>query len=91
MPSIRIRQIHFTPHFFRAFRKLPHLVQARAKKKDQMFRATPFDTRLHTHKLKGELTGAWSYSVNYEYRVLFRFIRSDEVLYYDIGKHEIYR
>jgi len=49
------------------------------------------DPRLRTHKLKGELAGAWAYSVNHSYRVLFRFLTADEGLYYDIGTHEIYR
>lgn len=90
MPNNRIKQIHFSPHFFKSFYKLPKSIQNLAKKKDEIFRKNPFDLRLHTHKLKGELLGTWSYSVNYEFRVLFRFITDDEVLYYDIGTHEIY-
>ena len=50
-----------------------------------------FDPRLRTHKLRGALAGYWAYSVNYQYRVLFRFLASDAVLYYDIGTHDIYR
>jgi mRNA-degrading endonuclease YafQ of YafQ-DinJ toxin-antitoxin module len=50
-----------------------------------------FDPRLRTHKLKGELSAYWAYSVNREYRVLFRFLGPSEVLYYDVGTHEIYR
>jgi addiction module RelE/StbE family toxin len=91
MQNDRIKQIHFSPHFFKSFHKLHKSIQDIAKKKDEIFRKNPFDPRLHTHKLKGEFSGAWSYSVNYSYRVLFRFINDDEVLYYDIDTHEIYR
>ncbi len=91
MPSVRIKHVHVAPRFFKSFAKLPTSVQQLAKEKDAIFRANPFDPRLRTHKLKGELTGAWSYSVNYQYRVLFRFLTGDEVLYYDIGTHEVYR
>ena len=91
MPSVRIRQVHVAPRFFKSFARLPTSIQVLAKEKDAIFRAHPFDPRLRTHQLKGELAGAWAYSVNYRYRVLFRFLADDEVLYYDIGTHEIYR
>ena len=91
MANVRVKNIHFAPRFLKSFSKLPLSVQKIAKKKDGWFRVDPFDDRLRTHKLKGELSGAWSYSVNREYRVLFRFIQEDEVLYYDVGTHEIYR
>ena len=91
MPSVRIKQVHVSPRFLKSFAKLPASVQALAKEKDAWFRANPFDSRLRTHKLKGELAGAWAYSIHYSYRVLFRFLSDDEVLFYDIGTHEIYR
>lgn len=91
MTSVRVKQVHVAPKFFKSFAKLPASVQAQAKEKDAWFRANPFDPRLRTHKLKGPLAGAWAYSVNYTYRVLFRFLTNDEVLYYDIGTHEVYR
>lgn len=91
MPSDRIKQVHVAPRFFKSFAKLPSAIQALAKEKDAIFRANPFDPRLRTHKLKGELSGAWAYSVNYSYRVLFRFLSDTEVLYYDIGTHQVYR
>jgi len=91
MPNVRIRTIHFTPRFLKSITRLPDPIQELAKKKDGWFRANPFDKRLHTHKLKGDLAGIWSYSVNREYRVLFRFINDEEVIYYDIGTHEVYR
>ena len=91
MENARIKFVHFSPHFFRAFQKLPSPVQSLAKKKDEWFRANPFDPRLRTHKLKGELAGAWAYSVNRDYRVLFRFLNGAEAIYYDIGTHDIYK
>jgi len=91
MASARIKVIHFTPHFLRAFQKLPHSVQALSKKKDEWFRIDPFDSHLRTHKLKGELAGVWAYSVNRDYRILFRFLDNAEAIYYDIGTHDVYK
>ena len=91
MQAAHVKSIDFTPHFLKSFSRLPLAIQELAKKKDGWFRRNPFDPRLRTHKLKGELSGAWAYSVNREYRVLFRFLKGDEVIYYDIGTHDIYR
>jgi mRNA-degrading endonuclease YafQ of YafQ-DinJ toxin-antitoxin module len=86
-----ISTVHVTPDFEKAFLRLPKHIQALASRKDQWFRKDAFDPRLRTHKLKGELFSYWAYSVNREYRVLFRFLSPSEVLYYDVGTHEIYR
>jgi addiction module RelE/StbE family toxin len=86
-----ILKIHSTSEFEKSFSKLPIHIQNLAEKKDKWFRKNAFDPRLHTHKLKGELEGYWSYYINFQYRVLFRFIDNDEVIYYDIGTHDIYR
>ncbi|HHT9126641.1 MAG TPA: type II toxin-antitoxin system RelE/ParE family toxin [Candidatus Brocadiia bacterium] len=85
-----ISKIHVTSEFKKSFCKLPAHIQYLAEKKDKWFRQNSFDPRLHTHKLKGELKDYWSYSINRKYRILFRFLRSDEVIYYDIGTHDIY-
>lgn len=86
-----ILKVHITSDFEKSFRKLPLHIQNLAIRKDGWFRLDASDKRLHTHKLKGELKGYWSYYVDRKYRVLFRFLGSDEVIYYDIGTHEIYK
>lgn len=83
--------VHLTSDFQKSFRRLPQDIQRLAEKRDQYFRSDAFDSRLNTHKLKGDLAGYWAYSVNYQYRILFAFLGSDEVIYYDIGTHQIYR
>jgi mRNA-degrading endonuclease YafQ of YafQ-DinJ toxin-antitoxin module len=83
--------VHVTPDFEKAYLRLPKRIQTLATRKDQWSRKDAFDARLRTHKLKGELSAYWAYSVNREYRVLFRFVGSSEALYYDVGTHEIYR
>ena len=82
--------VHTTSDFNKSFRRLSPNLAKLAVTRDSWFRANPFDARLKTHKLKGELKGYFAYSVNYEYRVLFRFIHAREVIYYDIGTHRIY-
>jgi plasmid maintenance system killer protein len=86
-----ILKVHSTSEFEKSFRKLPVHIQDLATKKDKWFRQDAFDRRLHTHKLKGELSGYWSYYINRQYRILFRFLNGGEVIYYDIGTHDIYK
>lgn len=86
-----ILKVHSTSAFEKSLRKLPVWIQDLAEKKDKWFRKNAFDPRLRTHKLRGELEEYWSYSINYKYRILFRFINDTEAIYYDIGTHDIYR
>lgn len=86
-----VTRIHITSSFTKSYRKLSNQIQEAARKKDEWFRHNAFDARLRTHKLRGELQGYWAYSVNDSYRVLFRFVGSDEAIYYDVGTHDIYR
>lgn len=86
-----IHSVQITPDFKKSYRGLPVRIKRLADKKDQWFRENAFDRRLKTHKLKGPLKEYWSYSVNRDYRVLFRFLPSNEAVYFDVGTHEIYR
>lgn len=54
------------------------------------FGADPFDPLLRTHKLKGDLSGYWAFSVDDDLRVLFRW-DGDTCFVVAIGGHdEIY-
>jgi addiction module RelE/StbE family toxin len=86
-----ITNIYPTRNFVKAFNSLAKDVKELAAKKDELFKANPHDPRLRTHSLKGNLDGYWAYSVNHQYRILFKFINHDEVIYFNIGTHEIYR
>jgi mRNA-degrading endonuclease YafQ of YafQ-DinJ toxin-antitoxin module len=50
-----------------------------------------FDARLRTHKLKGELDGAWSASAGYDLRIVFEFVQhkgQEAILLLSIGTHD---
>jgi addiction module RelE/StbE family toxin len=53
-----------------------------------LFEKEPFHPELKTHKLTGKLKGLWAFSVNYDCRVIFRFLSPKEVLLVDIGSHD---
>jgi addiction module RelE/StbE family toxin len=54
----------------------------------KLFSSTPFSKQLRTHKLTGTLKGLWAFSVDYDTRVIFSFLKDDEVLLIDIGSHD---
>ena len=86
-----ITTIYPTTHFVKAYRNLPEKIRLYAKQKEEIFKVDPFDNRLKTHKLKGRFRKLWPYSINYQYRIVFRFIDDETVIYYNIGTHDVYR
>ncbi len=83
--------IRTSPRFERNYRKLSSRIKEQAKKKERIFRKDAFDTRLKTHKLLGYKQDTWAFSINYSYRIKFTFLRNKEVLFLDIGSHDIYK
>ncbi len=85
-----ITKIYYTPRFIKDLKKLPKEKQRIAIKKEKLFREDPFSQTLKTHKLSGQLEGAWAFSVTYSDRVLFKFIGKSEAIFFKIGSHAIY-
>ncbi len=83
-------KIYYHPRFEKSYRKLPLHLRTKAEAREALFRENPFDARLDTHKLHGKLKHQWSFSVDGKCRILFEFIAS-EVVFIDVGDHDIYR
>ncbi len=54
----------------------------------ETFINNPFDPSLKTHKLSGKLSECWSFSINFQLRVVFVFIDTDQVILENIGNHD---
>ena len=84
-------EISFSSSFKRAFKKGVKGnadLEARFWQKVELFVNDPFDKRLKTHKLSGKLKDLWSFSVEYDQRVLFYFTDDGKAVFVDIGNHE---
>lgn len=88
---MRILRSHTTPQFERDFPRLSNIIRKKAEKRIKLFEENCFLPILHTHKLKGILAKFCSFNVNDDYRVIFRFLPKQEVVYYRIGPHKIYQ
>lgn len=87
----KITNSHATSYFEKQFNKLPQKLQKIAARKILIFEENPFHPGLNTHQLKGYLSLFWTFCINNKYRVMFRFLKDNEVIYYDINTHNIYR
>jgi mRNA-degrading endonuclease YafQ of YafQ-DinJ toxin-antitoxin module len=73
--------------FIRRAKKLkePHASLLRAALR--RFAVDPQDPLLRTHKLKGELSAYWAFSVDDDLRVLFRW-NGEEAFLVNLGSHD---
>lgn len=84
-------EIVLTSSFRRAFKRRIRgnkKLEQRLRDRVATFQTDPFDARLRTHQLSGELEGFWSFSVDYDCRVVFSFVEPHRALFVDIGTHE---
>lgn len=65
--------------------------RSQIQKRIELFMKYPFDRRLKTHKLQGELNGYYSFSITYNLRILFEFIDENTIGFVDIGTHAVYK
>ena len=82
--------IVYTNKFKRMFYKLPKVVRNKAIEKEAVFRRYPFAKTLKTHKLSGRFSGYYAFSVDYNYRIIFKYLTKDTIAFMGIGDHSIY-
>ncbi|MDO8524011.1 MAG: type II toxin-antitoxin system mRNA interferase toxin, RelE/StbE family [bacterium] len=82
--------IKVSPKFEKQYKRLPEKIKEQAKYKEKVFRFNQFDPSLNTHKLSGKDEGCWAFWINYSYRIKFIFISQSEILFLEVGLHDIY-
>lgn len=80
-----------SPSFERSFKKLEIKIQKTAMHKIAVFENNFLHPSLRVHKLRGEFSEFWAFSVTKSYRILFKFLEDNKVVYCDIGDHDIYK
>jgi mRNA-degrading endonuclease YafQ of YafQ-DinJ toxin-antitoxin module len=55
-----------------------------------LFVTDPFHPKLKTHKLSGRLDGSWSFTVDFDCRVIFFFTadKPTQAVFFNIGSHD---
>jgi mRNA-degrading endonuclease YafQ of YafQ-DinJ toxin-antitoxin module len=91
-----LRNLVWSPTFIRAFKRLvrqnPQL-RLPIEQALQQLSEDPFHPSLHTHKLKGDLSGIWSCSIDYSNRILFKFVTNpdsneEDIYLLTLGSHD---
>lgn len=55
----------------------------------EQFQRSSFEKSLKTHKLSGKLKDLWSFSIEYDVRVIFYFAEEDKAIFINIGTHDV--
>ena len=83
-------KIFYLKKFAKQYKKIPLEIKKLTKEKEKVFRINPFDSRLKTPKLHGDLRDFFAFSINGSIRIIFDFDKNKNVRFYTIGSHDIY-
>jgi mRNA-degrading endonuclease YafQ of YafQ-DinJ toxin-antitoxin module len=85
-------EVSFSDSFKKAYRKRVKATNAEALfwQKLDLFISDPFESKLKTHRLSGKLKDLWSFSLDYNVRVVFYFTKDKpkKAVLIDIGTHD---
>lgn len=82
----------YSNHFLKSAKKLPKLQQDKLAKLLEVLQKNPFNSKLHTKPLVGQLSGLYSFRITRDWRVIFQFLSPDKIHLVDIGhRKEIYK
>ena len=91
-----MKNLVWSPGFVRKFKRLakknPQL-RIQIEKTLELLTEDPFNSSLRTHKLKGDLGGILSCSVDYDNRILFEFMinpdsEEEDIFLLTLGSHD---
>lgn len=83
-------RIIYLPSFVRKFNKLEPELQEEILEKIDFFKDNKKHKQLKVHRLKGRLSGRYSFSVNYKVRIVFSYLSKNEVVLLTVGDHGVY-
>ena len=81
-------EIFYTAEFRERYSMLPMVIQKKAEKQEKIFHQNPFHPSLHTEKLEPKGKEVWSFRIDKRYRIFFRFINRNKVLFLTVGPHD---
>jgi len=85
-------EIPVTKEFKKQYRKLPFSIKLKAEKRIALFKKDIFCSSLRTEKLNPKDRQVWSFRIDQQYRIIFRFTETNKALFLMVGHHNwIYR
>lgn len=83
--------VSYKPNFIRQFKKLSAKTKANVYTAISLFQNEKNHAKLKAHKLHGHLAHLYSFSVQFDMRIVFYYQSKKEVVFVDIGSHAVYR
>jgi len=83
-------RIGFTSAFLHQADDLSSKLQEEIWERIDLFRDTKNHRFLKVHKLHGRMSDRYSFSVNYRIRIVFSYVKGNEVTLHGVGDHDIY-
>ncbi len=80
-------EVYTTATFDELFLELPDKIQIKADEKTKLFKENPFNPILRTEKLHPKGHDVWSFRVDINYRIVFKFTGKNLVEFRFIGHH----
>ncbi len=81
-----------TEEYKHRYADLPRDIQRKAERRLRLFQQNPFHPPLHTEKLYPKEREVWSFRIDDNYRIIFRFKDAHMVYLLTVGPHSwIYR
>jgi len=84
-------KILFKPTFLKQVNELEKDLVEEVFEKIELFKDRKNHKILKIHKLHGKLSGHFSFSVNYSFRIVFKYDEDDNAIFLDIGDHDLYK
>jgi addiction module RelE/StbE family toxin len=73
--------------FSKAIKKIPNSVKSKYLEHSALFEKNPTDERLNNHALTGKYLGYRSINIGSDWRIIFKELNSQTVIFVDIGTH----
>lgn len=80
-------EVFITEEFQQRYSCLSKQIQQKAEKQTEIFRGNPFYPSLHTEKLIPKSKEVWSFRIDKRYRIIFRFLDKNKVIFLTVGPH----
>lgn len=85
-------EVAYSPKFVRLLNSLPPALQEEVIEKVELFKNEKNHPALKVHKLHGRLKEQYSFSVNYQTRIVFVYLpkKPKEAYLLTVGDHDVY-
>ena len=83
--------IKYSAEYISLYSKLECNLQIEVREKTILFEEHKNHHQLKVHKLKGKFNKCLSFSVNYRYRIVFKYTEKNTAVFLLIGDHDIYK